>query len=249
MLIDRKIHKCQVQGSETQQSFIDNLYVVFSNSFAVRWVAKATSEHGGEKLRVLEIGCYDGRLIKQMMDAFVFFAHYTGVDINQKYLDRAPKRKDSEFLQLNFGMVLQAIPSLQYDVAIALETMEHLNSTERLIAGQNFRDHANPGALVLLGMPINYNNTEFHGNEEKLGHFDIPTYEEIVGLMEANDFQLREFFTSYSVGSHFRIPKETKQSDLYQRLAAHLGTTVARAVFMSTSAEPTGGGHFVFEKC
>ena len=82
-------YKCQVQG---QESFIDNMFVIFSQSYLISAVTKRVAALGknntDNKLNLMELGCYNGRvhhfLIQQMT-----VTQYTGVDVRKDYLDNS----------------------------------------------------------------------------------------------------------------------------------------------------------------
>ena len=92
-------YKCQVQGKE---SYIDNQFVIFSQSYLMNQVQIYNKENGHttkNRVNLLELGCYNGRVM-HFMTQQMLFVNYTGVDVTQKYLAHSPvaNRKDVTLL-------------------------------------------------------------------------------------------------------------------------------------------------------
>jgi SAM-dependent methyltransferase len=245
-MFDKARHKCQTHD----HSFTDSIFVTFSNSFAINFI-KRYGEDLKRKPDVLDVGCHDGRLVRHLMNNRAYFKSYVGIDINPANIEICQQvardgRKNCNFLLADFADPGFSIAE-KFDVAVCLETIEHMTRLERQVAFANFGAAVKVGGLALIGCPYNTDDKIFHDDEQDLGHFELPTYREIVDGMATTGFSLDQFFHAYSLFSRYRIPESDKGLQ-YQRLRAHLGGNIARAVQMSLSESPTGGGHFVFKR-
>jgi 2-polyprenyl-3-methyl-5-hydroxy-6-metoxy-1,4-benzoquinol methylase len=93
-----------------------------------RWVADKASKHLGRALKLVELGCYDGRLFDTLGDRV---SAYVGVDANwsggldlarQKYRGR----KDVILIEAEGPEAFNRFKDGEFDVAAALETLEHV---------------------------------------------------------------------------------------------------------------------------
>jgi 2-polyprenyl-3-methyl-5-hydroxy-6-metoxy-1,4-benzoquinol methylase len=111
---------------ERNQSF--NRLVAWLHSRRYRHVTDAVAPVAaiGRPLQVLDIGCGLGKLYDVLGRSFPI--EYTGVDPQSRYLNEANERygKSPNFRSFCVSAADPVIFDRQYDVVIALETMEHI---------------------------------------------------------------------------------------------------------------------------
>lgn len=93
-----------------------------------RWVRDKVVRHLGRDLRLIELGCYDGRLFDTLADRVT---EYAGLDANWSGgLDLARKkyhdRKDVTLVEAQEPSDFDRFAAGQFNVAAALETLEHV---------------------------------------------------------------------------------------------------------------------------
>lgn len=92
------------------------------------WVAENVAKHLSERLRVVELGCFDGRLLDSL-GAKV--EEYVGLDANwEGGLDRARAkhggRPGTTFIEASDPSVFERFADGQFNLAATLETLEHV---------------------------------------------------------------------------------------------------------------------------
>lgn len=244
-------YKCQVQG---QESFIDNMFVIFSQSYLINAVSKRATALGknntDNKLALMELGCYNGRvhhfLVQQMT-----VTQYTGVDVRKDYLDNSvvARRKDATLLCEDVTQGL-SVPKNSQDMIISSEVLEHINAEKLPGVMQTLYDTLKPGGRVVLGFPMNTRATEFHNleGEKGLGHVNFIVHENFIELCQELGFTYVKHDSSFSIRSSYRIPSSAKKDPVYLKLKATLGSPVARAIYLTLTEDDTGGCFYTFEK-
>jgi len=244
-------YKCQVQG---QESFIDNMFVIFSQSYLINAVTKRAAELGknntDNKLNLMELGCYNGRvhhfLIQQMT-----VTQYTGVDVRKDYLDSSvvARRKDAKLLCEDVTQGL-SVPKGSQDMIISSEVLEHINADKLPGVIQTLFEALTPGGRMVLGFPMNTRATEFHSleGEKNLGHVNFIVHEDFIDLCQQTGFKYVKHDSSYSIRSSYRLPNSVKKDPVYIKLKETLGSPVARAIFLTLTSDDTGGCFYTFEK-
>ncbi len=244
-------YKCQVQGNE---SIIDNMFVIFSQSYLINAVQRRAEEKGcnntDKKLRLMELGCYNGRVhhfLVQMMTV----TSYTGVDVRKDYLDNSiiNRRKDATLLCEDVTIGL-SIPDGSQDMIISSEVLEHINADKLPGVIQTLYDKLAPGGRVVLGFPMNTRSTTFHKieNETSLGHVNFIVHEDFIELCESIGFKYVKHDSSYTIRSSYRLPQAVRKDPIYNKLKDRLGSQVARAIFLTLADEHTGGCFYTLDK-
>jgi len=125
------------------------------------WVREKVDRHVGGDLRLIELGCYDGRLLEVLGPRI---AQYVGMDANWgKGLELARQkyrgRRDATFFEASRPEDLGQFGNAQFNAAAALETLEHvppetvpgfLEEFKRVIRGHLFLTVPNELGLVFL---------------------------------------------------------------------------------------------------
>ncbi len=125
------------------------------------WAEQAIRERSGSELKVIELGCYDGRLLQRIRP---HVAEYIGVDANWSGgLDRARTRfarcRGVRFVETSDASSMRRFSNGQFNIAISLETLEHvppaqvpefLDELARVTAGDLFISVPNEIGLVFL---------------------------------------------------------------------------------------------------
>ena len=241
-------YKCQVQGKE---SYIDNLFVIFSQSYLMNQVKEYHKEKGHSnknRVKLLELGCYNGRVM-QFMTQQMIFVNYTGIDVTQKYLAHSPvaRRKDVTLLCEDVTQGLSVADGSQ-DMIISSEVLEHINPEELPGVIQTLYDKIKIGGRICVAFPINTRDKMYHdlSKEKGLGHVNFPVYEDFIKLCENTGFTFHHYDSGFSLKSSYRVP--SYKDPLYKKLRNRLGGPAARAVWMTIDDNHTGGGYFTFDK-
>lgn len=92
------------------------------------WVRERVERHLGPDLRLVELGCYDGRLLDTLGDRVI---EYAGFDANWSGgLDLARRkyrgRTDVTLIEAEHPRDFDSFPTGHFNVAAALETLEHV---------------------------------------------------------------------------------------------------------------------------
>ena len=241
-------YKCQVQGKE---SFIDNLFVVFSQSYLINQVQEYHKENGHttkNRVNLLELGCYNGRVM-HFMTQQMLFVNYTGVDVTQKYLAHSPvqKRKDVTLLCEDVTKGL-SVPDGSQDMIISSEVLEHINPEDLPGVIQTLYNKVKKGGRICVAFPMNTKEKMYHdlAKEKGLGHVNFPVYDDFIELCENTGFTLHHYDSGFTLKSSYRVPNY--KDPLYKKLRNRLGSPVARAIWMTLDDNHTGGGYFTFDK-
>ena len=242
-------YKCQVQGKE---SYIDNQFVIFSQSYLMNQVQIYNKEKGHttkNRVQLLELGCYNGRVM-HFMTQQMLFVDYTGVDVTQKYLAHSPvaRRKDVTLLCEDVTKGLSVADNSQ-DMIISSEVLEHINPEDLPGVMKTLYNKLKKGGRCCVAFPMNTRDKMFHNLEKEkgLGHVNFPVYEDFIELCENIGFTLHHYDSGFSLRSSFRTPRAGKEP-LYDKLRSRLGSPVARAIWMTLIDDHTGGGYFTFDK-
>ena len=241
-------YKCQVQGKE---SFIDNLFVVFSQSYLINKVHEYHKEKGHDnknRVKLLELGCYNGRVM-HFMTQQMLFVNYTGVDVTQKYLAHSPvqRRKDVTLLCEDVTKGLSVADGSQ-DMIISSEVLEHINPEDLPGVIQTLYDKLKLGGRICVAFPMNTKDKMYHNLEKEkgLGHVNFPVCEDFIELCENIGFTLNHYDSGFTLKSSYRVPNY--KDPLYKKIRDRLGSPVARAIWMTIDDGHTGGGYFTFDK-
>ena len=241
-------YKCQVQGKE---SFIDNLFVIFSQSYLINKVQEYHKEKGHDnknRVKLLELGCYNGRVMHFMTQQMLFVS-YTGVDVTQKYLAHSPvqRRKDVTLLCEDVTKGL-SIPDGSQDMIISSEVLEHINPEDLPAVIQTLYDKVKIGGRICVAFPMNTQAKMYHSLEKEkgLGHVNFPVYEDFIELCENIGFVFNNYDSGFTLKSSYRIP--SYKDPLYKKIRERVGSPVARAMWMIIDDNHTGGGYFTFDK-
>ncbi len=245
--IVNKNYKCQT----SPVSYIDSLFVIFSQSFLINGIGKYMSDKKTtNKIDVLEIGCYNGRLMNFLIQNRIF-VNYIGIDIRQDYLNLSTvaNRKDVKLLCIDASKKLP-MKEKSMDIVCMTEVLEHLKYDIMIEMLKNISKVLKNNGRLLIGCPINTKDKIFHKieNERLFGHVQFPIHEDFIKLCKKFNLNLLEYFPGYSLRSSFRFSKEIRENIIYKRLKKQLGSSVARTVFISVSNKHTGGGYYIFEK-
>jgi len=230
------------------------MFVIFSQSYLINAVVKRVAELGknntDNKLALMELGCYNGRvhhfLIQQMT-----VTQYTGVDVRKDYLDNSviSRRKDAKLLCEDVTQGL-SVPKGSQDMIISSEVLEHINADKLPGVMQTLFETLKPGGRVVLGFPMNTRATEFHSleGEKNLGHVNFIVHEDFIDLCQEIGFKYVKHDSSYSIRSSYRLPAHVRKDPNYIKLKETLGSPVARAIFLTLTSDDTGGCFYTFEK-
>lgn len=246
-----------IQKKSAPQTFMDNCFVVFSQGYLIEQVKAYIEQRGvwsgkkGSQPRVLDIGCYDGRLFAFMSQSWTY-TEYVGVDYQQKYLDMAFTKQSDRFklMQCDITSGLP-FPDSHFDVVVSSEVFEHIESKNYPFIMSEIYRVLTPKGRAILGFPMNTLNKQFHSVEKELkslGHVDFPVHETFIDTGKNAGFDFVNYDSSFATSSSWRIPKETKASKEYKAIRRTLGAAVARSIMMILSEDHTGGGFYTFDK-
>ena len=126
-----------------------------------QWAEQAIRGCTGSQLKVVELGCYDGRLLERIRPCI---SEYVGLDANWSGgLDRAREGfgacPDVCFIETSAASSFRQFDDGHFDVAVSLETLEHIPPSEltgfldelaRVTCGDVFISVPNEIGLVFL---------------------------------------------------------------------------------------------------
>jgi 3' terminal RNA ribose 2'-O-methyltransferase Hen1 len=130
-----------------------------------RLEAVLTALHASGAHRVLDLGCGEGRLLRELL-ADAQFSEILGMDVSCRslekaadrlHLDRLPPKKRERIALIQGSLTYRDARLTGYDAAAVVEVIEHLDPA-RLAAFQRVLfEHARPGTVVLTTPNIEYN--------------------------------------------------------------------------------------------
>ena len=119
--------------------------------FALDAVRKARPRSSGERVRVLDLGCGDGRVTAELARAG---AQVTGVDPSRVAIERARKtHRELDYLVVSADEGLP-FADVSFDAVVCLNVLEHVVDTQRLVS--EARRVLVPGGILSIAVP-------FHG--------------------------------------------------------------------------------------
>jgi 2-polyprenyl-3-methyl-5-hydroxy-6-metoxy-1,4-benzoquinol methylase len=123
---DKTHYKCQT----TENSYIDNIFVVFSNSFLITKIRQYILDNNIELPIVLDVGCYNGRLMQYLIQNRIF-VNYIGLDIRNDYLEssQVKNRKDVKLLCEDISKQT-SIENETIDIITSTEVFEHMSEED-----------------------------------------------------------------------------------------------------------------------
>ena len=248
-----KQYKCQTKGKE---SYVDNQFIIFSQSYLLEKLRLFTKKCGPfpnnnkQRANVLELGCYNGRLMHFMTQLWIF-VNYTGVDVRKDYLETSivGGRKDVNLLCEDVTKGL-SVPDDSIDMIVSSEVLEHLNAADLPNVMQTLSNKLRKGGKMTIAFPMNTAEKAFHDLEKEkgLGHVNFPVHDQFIQLADAVGLDLESFDSGFSLKSSYRIPKHIRDSKEYKKIKALMGSSVARGYAMTIDDDHTGGGYYNFVK-
>jgi len=110
-------------------------------------IARLVERTGAAGARVLDVGCGDGYVIRELQQRFGF-ARAVGLDVNLTQSLRASL--SSPAVQL--VSELDVDPANRFDLVLLLDVLEHVEAPEEFLGGV-LRDRLEPGGAVVLTVP------------------------------------------------------------------------------------------------
>lgn len=246
------------QIMKTSAGYYDSMFCAFSVAYHVNKIMELQSKWKKSyrnKMKVLEVGCYDGRFNEHLKEV-MHFVDYTGIDYNDTFLNtKAHKDKRCKWRQCDVtkpNALDGLIPKASQDVIICSEVIEHIEAHDHPAVYQLFWDYLRPGGMLSISFPMNLRDRDFHklDKEVNLGHVFFPCYEDFMNAMKLFGFELVEYNSGYTIKSDFGVKDRAKMNKdpVYQRFKSVVGAKLARIIYMVYTNEHTGGGYFLFKK-
>ena len=155
-----------------------------------------------KEMNLLDLGCGTGLELDEIFPLFPDLK-VTGVDMSGKMLDKLREKypeKEMNLLQANY--LEAALPEAHFDAAVAVQTMHHFRSGEKLHLYQKILNSLKPGALYIETDYIACDDEEEramlreadrllarYGENHPLFHIDIPfTVEKQLSLLRQAGF-------------------------------------------------------------
>lgn len=245
-----------IQKKSAPETFKDNTFVVFSQGYLIEQVKaeikkKQYGSTVGNQPKVLDIGCYNGRLFA-FMGQSQCYVEYEGVDYMQKYLDmsntKSSKRYNIQQCDVTNGL---PFPDNHFEFVVSSEVFEHIESKHYPFLLKEIHRVLKDDAVAILGFPMNTLSNTYHTVENELkslGHVDFPVHETFIKTGEDVGLKFELFDSSFTTSSSWRISKKRKQTEEHKRIRRMLGSDVARAIAMIVDEDHTGGGFYTFRK-
>lgn len=245
-----------IQKKSAPNTFKDNQFVVFSQGYLVEGIKSEIKSKGylstkGNQPKVLDIGCYDGRLFA-FLGQNRAYVEYEGLDYQQKYLDMAFTKLGPRF-NLQQCDVTNGLPfpDNTFEFVVSSEVFEHIDSKFYPFILKEIHRVLKDDAIAILGFPMNTLQETFHTVENEfksLGHVDFPVHETFIDTAENVGFKLEEFDSAMTTSSSYRTPPSIKNSYEFKTIRRMLGSDVARSYAMIVDPDHTGGGFYTFRK-
>jgi ubiquinone/menaquinone biosynthesis C-methylase UbiE len=167
------------------------------------------------KGEVLDIGCADGT-ITEKIDSFLPQAKLTGLDLYQKAIEYARKKRP----QINFVCAnARKMPfkNNQFDAIICIETLEHVPNNQKVIK-EIQRCLKDSGTLIVAQDTNNWLFKfvwfiwiKWKGKVWKNAHVNSLKPKELISLLEKNGFKILEKKTSH-LGMEILLKAKSKKS-------------------------------------
>lgn len=126
------------------ETFYDTQAQKFSQTRQRHWpefvyIAEIIQKLPQKKIKILELGCGDGRLLQYLQEHTNKQYDYTGVDISKKLLSIGKKNNpQSKRIHTDMLKYVQEPQQETYDIVIAIAAFQHLpNQFERLLVAKN----------------------------------------------------------------------------------------------------------------
>jgi glycosyltransferase involved in cell wall biosynthesis len=159
-----------------------------------KWMADTIRPYLGE--RILEIGAGIGNLTTNLVPRTAYCAS----DINQQYLARLQKLKDTRpylHVQYTDATVGETFPEERFDTVVCLNVVEHLE--DDLGALQNIRAGLEKNGRAIILVP---NGPGLYGSLDRvLGHYRRYTREQLVKVCERVGFKVEKVLKFNRIGA------------------------------------------------
>lgn len=239
-------YKCQV--SSKQSSFVDCMFVLFSQGFHVKFIEDMNTIK--DPMNVLELGCYNARLMNHLIQRKVRVT-YTGIDVRQEYLDDS-ELKDHEDVTLLCEDVTKglSVASNTQDIVVCSEVFEHLDADDLAPSVKELCRVLKNGGKLVTSFPMNTREKVFHevDNEKDLGHVNFPVHEDYIDLLTSCGMSLSEFYSGFSIRSSYKPRDSIRNSYEYNYFYRNFGQRMAIAYAMTVDTFHTGGGYYIHYK-
>lgn len=176
------------------------------HSARFHWVVQQISKHKCSTFSVLELGCFDGKLM-DFLPALP--SRYVGYDANwEKGLDLARKKYNSnqfEFKMAKSAEDINLVNSEKFDLAVSMDTLEHIDDDDT-VRGYLDRISKHLDGYFLITVP-----------NEKGVIFAAKYLTKIILSKDAENYTLKEFFYA-AMGYLDRVPRLQHKGFDYNRL-------------------------------
>lgn len=250
-VIEEIIMTVKKQIMKTSSGLYDSLFCALSVGYHVNVVHQINrKKKSKDKLKVLEIGCFDGRFYEMLKEKWCF-TDYSGVDYNPTFIGtKAMGDKRTQFLRCDItdNNLDGFVDDDSQDVIVCSEVLEHVECDEQYKVHDIFWSKLRPGGILSVSFPENTRDCEYHrlDKEQNLGHVHFPVHEDFIEQMEARGFELLKYNSGYTIKSCFGRKKI--KDPVYQQLHDNVGPMLARCIYMLYTKEHTGGGYYQFRK-
>lgn len=242
--------KIMKTSSGLYDSMFCALSVAYHANLIQRMVKKNKSWNSQNKPKVLEIGCYDGRLYEFLKERWCF-VDYSGVDYNPAFIGTkayGDKRTRWYNCDITTDNLDSFIDDGSQDFIVCSEVLEHIPYADHHKVYDIFYNKLSDNGILSVSFPENTRDTEYHSldKEKNLGHIFFPIHEDFLEDMKAKGFNLVKYESGYTVKTTFGRKKI--KDPVYQRLCDKVGPMLARNIYMLYTDEHTGGGYYLFSK-
>jgi len=137
----------------------------------LKWQKKIYAQflrRSGEGLSLLDVGCGDGKFLKQAQDRGY---HVTGIDLNSILVNQARKEKKIEYHAMDFKQFRKEFSKQRFNVITFFQVLEHMKNPNSFI--NMVRGALNPGGYIAFSVP---NRDRFRFATSVVPQWDSPPH-------------------------------------------------------------------------
>lgn len=185
--------------------------------------------------RLLEVGCGDGRLIAELLNAGL--SGITGIDTDERAVLFAKAFNFGQDVSIHAGDVRQ-LEAGDFDGAVAMEVLEHIPESELPSIVKAIWERTEPAAFLVITVPT----TNVPVTSAHFRHYDL----ELLKRHLEPFFQIKEFQFLHKPGRVEKLLRKLAMNRLFVLNETRLLRMVSRAYrSVALAADSSNGSHLL----